>query len=260
MRTLLAAAACLASIAVTSAAHAADHYRNAPYRHDGLTLEVKDISFSAKKIWFKVTFLNESDQTMVVDADRLRLSLPDGRTLARVKGVFDGVSHGTKAIPAGGSQAVAFEFLVGEAPPEVSLDLSGVLVGSKPFRGPALVAKLGEPSWSAATYEHKGIGVTLRSGKQSGDEAELELTIANASDTPIFVDLDAFLVALPNGTKVTREKGLKDRFKGAKSVVEAKRSTDIDLTFKVGHPQKIALELGINEGALGLPPVPFVLQ
>jgi hypothetical protein len=250
--SLAAFAACLA---LAAPARAKDSWAVPPYDNNGLNIDAKEVVVKAGKIWFKLNFVNNTGKELGINPDQFQLKTPDGRTATRVKGMLDSRAHGAKIVPPGAGERLDFEFLINDGNKKATLSLAnGLTVGGKPVKFPDLVALPGDAEWSAGAYSHNNVTIRVKSASMNKEDIEMELNFMNNSEAPIAIDKDAFHVTLPDGSTVDREKGLADKFKKAVSVIAAHRSDDVSLSFKVGHPAKVKLQMtGVNAGALNLP-------
>jgi len=243
----------LGGAGVAQARAGSDGWTADPYNQKGLTINTRSIELKKGKIWFKLQFVNNTDKAMAVDPDSIQARLPDGRSVTRLKGVFDKFSatHNATIVKPYAGADVNIEYDVGE-PRRVTLVLNGISIDGKPQKFPDFVARGADGDWAAAPYEHERVKVVVESAQVKGETLSLKLSLINSSDIALYVDANAFAAKLPDGSLVQRAKSL---FGGGKpKLIQPHAAGDVSLDFKVGNAPKVALQMGgVNAGALNLP-------
>lgn len=232
-----------------------DAWTTDPYDTKVMSINVKRIGLKKGKIWFELAIVNKSDdKVLVLDPDRIQAKTPDGRTVSRLKGVFDkwSAKHQAMAIKPNGGEDLSVEYTVGE-PRKVALVFNGATLGDKPIKLPDLVARPADLPWVAGEYRHNGVRVTVEDGSLDGESLALKLNILNETAAPLFVDANGFTARLATGETVERVKGMLDKLKKP-ALIPAHATGSVSLEFKIGQSPSIALQMGgINSGALNLP-------
>jgi NAD(P)H-hydrate repair Nnr-like enzyme with NAD(P)H-hydrate dehydratase domain len=251
-RVFFASALLLALSAGTAAARSV--WAASPYDNNGLNVTPKEIDYRSGKLWFKLNFVNNSDKEMTVNPDQIQCRLPDGRTVTRVKGMFDKLKHGAVVIPPGAGEMIAMEYLTQQEPKKATLAFgNGFSVGGKPTRFPDFVARPSDAEWGASDYNHKKIRVSVVSAQLNKDVFEVTLKFLNDQDGPVVLDTDNFKAKVEGATH-DREKGLKDKFSKQAIVMAPHTAEEISLSFQVGNPGKVAITMaGVAGNSLGLP-------
>ena len=242
LRPLLVAVATLSLLAST--ARAEDEWGSLPYTEKGITINPKAVRLSSKgKLWFKLQFINQTELPLVVDPDGLQVKLPDGRLVARSKGLFDkvGSAHSTQTIAPGISGEINAEYMVGK-PAKANLVLAGCSLGGKPARLPDYVVKPAGGDLVAKEYNHKGLRINVLSASPSGENISIKLSFLNDTDKLLFVNRDQIPLQLPDGSTIERSKGLFDK----KTPIQIGPHLAAEVSFdykKIGKPAKVELVL-----------------
>lgn len=254
MKKLLIAA--LLMFAVPALARVgADDWVVVPYNQNGLQINSRSVELKSGKMWIKIQVINNTGQNLIFNPDQIQAKLPDGRSVARDKGVADKHSsiHQGKLIAPGAAEEFAIEYQVGD-PAKVALSLqTGVMVNAKPARFPDFVMTRPDKAWQKGSYSNQNIVVSLVSAMPTKKGIEVKLKINNKNEAPILIDKNRFKVKLPDGSLVDREKTLIKNVYG----VFGKSEDELSLEFNCGNPMQFAIVMdGINNGELNLPDFP----
>ena len=113
------------------------------YSHKGVIITPQLLEVKGSKLRLRFTFVNHTEEEIVVDRNQMQLMLPDGQVMARFKGTWGGMTKGFHQIPAGASHDVFMDFKLEEEPPEeLLLQLTGVLQDGKPMDLPDYPVKI----------------------------------------------------------------------------------------------------------------------
>jgi hypothetical protein len=225
------------------------------YEAKGVRINIRSVTLKKGKMWFELSFINNTDKTLSVDPDQLQAKTPDGKVLTREKGVFDKLGHKAITLSPHAGGDVNVEFLVGQ-PNRVDLALFGVALNSSPVALPDLTVKPLDRDWEAAPLDASGLKVTVTSARPSGKEGlSIKLTILNNTADWIGLDRDQTRAKLPDGALVSRDKGLLD--KAAVVTIKPHETAEVALDYKVGRSAEVAVALAAfaNGKQLELPPL-----
>ncbi|MFO0556159.1 MAG: hypothetical protein U0271_47720 [Polyangiaceae bacterium] len=124
---LFLAGSLAAAPALTGCAHYAV-YGPASYDHGGVEIITQKLEYRSHKLRLRFTFVNHTDQEIVVDRNQITIAYADGAEVGRAVGRFGHVTSGRHKIRAGESHAVHLDFEVDDDPPvKLKLKVNGVL-------------------------------------------------------------------------------------------------------------------------------------
>lgn len=81
--------------------------------NDRVRITPGEISVSRDRLYVKMTLVNTSNDTLVVERDAVMLKLPDGRAVRRSTGITS--THKPYTVSPGGTQSVQVDFLPAES-------------------------------------------------------------------------------------------------------------------------------------------------
>lgn len=222
-----------------------------PYEHNGVVVNAKSITLSGKgKLWFKLSVINNGEKPLVIDPNGLQVKLPDGRQVARVKGMFDSVGgkHGAVVLGPGVAGDINAEFMVG-TPTKATLVFASATLGGAPAKLPDLVVKPAGGAWSAPAYSHNGVKIFVTDAKLDGEDFEIKMNVLNDGAEMLYIDRAQISARLPDGSAVPRKGGVFES--KAPLSVGPHLSQEVECTFKkVGQPASLEIALdGLFAGA-----------